>query len=56
VTSARAALSLSADFLQIGALNNDIVKWGPGTFKDERGRSTACIELQEKYGITMRFL
>jgi peptidoglycan-N-acetylmuramic acid deacetylase len=43
------ALAMSADFLQIGALDNAPVQWGPGTAKDALGRSTACIDLQNKY-------
>lgn len=50
VVSNLPALSMSADFLKIGALSSQTVQWGPGTFKDELGRSTACIELQEQYG------
>ena len=46
----RSALAMSADFLQIGALNNETVKWGPGVQQDEKGRSTACVGLQEKFG------
>ncbi|MEG1774833.1 MAG: polysaccharide deacetylase family protein, partial [Oscillospiraceae bacterium] len=42
-------LAMSADFLQIGALNQEMVKWGPGTFQDDKGRSTACIGLQQQY-------
>ena len=49
VESERPALAMSADFLQIGALNNDIVKWGPGTQQNEKGRSIACIDLQERF-------
>lgn len=44
------ALAMSADFLAIGKLSNEPVKWGPGTIQDELGRSTACTGLQEQYG------
>lgn len=40
---------MSADFLQIGTLSNEVVLWGPGTHQDNLGRSTDCIALQEKY-------
>lgn len=44
------ALSMSVDMPALQALPNELVKWGPGTAKDEFGRSTACVDLQEKYG------
>ena len=44
------ALSMSADFLEIEKMENESVLWGPGVHKDDKGRSTACIDLQEKYG------
>lgn len=50
VVSNLPALAMSADFLQIGALSSQAVQWGPGVHKDELGRSTSCISLQEKYG------
>lgn len=40
---------MSADFLQIGTLDNKSVLWGPGTHQDALGRSTACIGLQDQY-------
>lgn len=44
------ALSMNADFLEIEKMDSESVLWGPGTFKDDKNRSTACIDLQEKYG------
>lgn len=44
------ALPMTADFANLSALDSSAILWGPGTLKDEQGRSTACIELQEKYG------
>lgn len=44
------ALSMNADFLEIEKLDNSTVLWGPGTFKDDKGRSTACVELQNRFG------
>ena len=43
-------LSLAADFDALAALSTESVTWGPGTFQDELGRSTACEGLQEQYG------
>lgn len=43
------ALAMSADFLQIGTLDSKQVLWGPGTHRDDLGRSTACIGLQNSY-------
>jgi peptidoglycan-N-acetylmuramic acid deacetylase len=48
--SALSALAMSADFLEIGALSNTLVTWGPGTQRDEFNRSAACVQLQEQYG------
>ena len=44
------ALAMSADFLAIGKLSNEPVKWGPGTIQDDLGRSTACTGLQDRFG------
>lgn len=44
------ALSMNADFLEIEKMDSESVLWGPGTFKDDKNRSTACMDLQEKYG------
>ena len=46
----RPALSMTADFLKLSELPNEGVTWGPGTHKDELGRSTACEGLQAEYG------
>lgn len=43
-------LAMEADFEAIAEFDSESVLWGPGTFKDDLGRSTACIDLQEKYG------
>ncbi|MFV0497092.1 MAG: polysaccharide deacetylase family protein [Candidatus Fimivivens sp.] len=43
------ALAMSADFLQIGTLDNKSVLWGPGTQQDSLGRSTACVNLDKQY-------
>ena len=43
-------LAMEADFEKIAEFNSESVPWGPGTFKDELGRSTACVDLQDKYG------
>ena len=43
-------LAMEADFEAIAQLSNEAVLWGPGVHKDDKGRSTACIDLQEKYG------
>ena len=43
-------LAMEADFEEIAGFDSESVLWGPGTFKDELGRSTACVDLQEKYG------
>lgn len=43
-------LIMEADFEAVAEKDGNSVLWGPGTFKDELGRSTACIDLQEKYG------
>ena len=43
-------LPMTADFDQIAVLGHELVQWGPGVHVDERGRSTACIDLQKKYG------
>lgn len=44
------ALSMNVDLDSLQSLSTDLVKWGPGTAKDEFGRSPACVDLQEKYG------
>jgi len=46
----RPALSMTADFLKLSELPNEGVIWGPGTHKDELGRSIACEGLQNEYG------
>ena len=45
-----APLAMTADFEALKEINSDSVLWGPGVHKDEQGRSTACVDLQEKYG------
>ena len=42
-------LSMEADFEAVAEKSGDSVPWGPGVFKDDLGRSTACIDLQQKY-------
>lgn len=42
--------TLSTDFVEIGALDNKPVTWGPGVRKNAAGRSEACDMLQAAYG------
>ena len=43
-------LPMTADFEALKEISSESVLWGPGVHKDEQGRSTACVGLQEKYG------
>jgi len=43
-------LPMTVDFEALKDISSESVLWGPGVHKDELGRSTACIGLQEQYG------
>lgn len=42
--------TMSTDFDKVAALDTTKVQWGPGTQRDEKNRSQACLQLQEQYG------
>lgn len=42
--------AMGSDFEKVAALDTSKVQWGPGYQRDEKNRSTACLQLQEQYG------
>jgi peptidoglycan-N-acetylmuramic acid deacetylase len=44
------ALAMSADFLSLADLSDDLVTWGPGVQLNDENRPIACVSLQEQYG------
>ena len=46
----RPALAMTADFLALAELPNEVITWGPGLQQTESGRSAACEDLQERLG------
>lgn len=49
-TSSSMIPTLSTDFSEIGALDGELVVWGPGTHRDENMHPTDLDVLQEKFG------
>lgn len=42
--------AMSTDFSKIGALDGNLVGWGPGHDKDDKNRPTGAVAFQNKYG------